>query len=449
MSKNIIIQQDGQAQNLNNVPKISTPTLEGGSCTWVPEDEADTYARTQTLRVDENGTYTPEEGYAGFSEVTVDVEPTLTTRHITENGTYRASDEQADGYSLVSVAVPSASHLGSKMISENGTYRAADDDLDGYDVVYVSVTSISGEDYSVDVGEDQVDIVVTDEDTEYNYGVDPETDIASMIVTDPEDGEKYIVSVEPDGTITRKLFPTKMVITTPPNKTTYTEGETMDYTGIVVTLYDKAGNVFTDDVYTTGVIPFAELEFPVAVAPEGSGGGTITTDVDVTPFTNPLTFLTPVPNSIQYTGYNGTTNSLRLKPNYDDGLGEVAGWWMINNTGYNGWGHAFVASRNPSFTYDGGRTPNQYTRDGKTAYYADVQLGFTSAAPITAVTPTVNEGTFNNTSGMAGLMAWVALYGSTSGSAISIPVLWRAPTSHFPVTMTFRETFEIEVTNNE
>lgn len=433
MSKNIIIQQDGQAQSLNNVPKISTTTLEGGSCTWVPEDEADTYARTQTLRVDENGTYTPEEGYAGFSEVTVDVEPNLTTRHITENGTYRASDEQADGYSLVSVAVPSASHLGSKMISENGTFRATDDELDGYDVVYVSVTSISGEDYSVDVGEDQVDIVVTDEDAEYNYGVDPETDIASMIVTDPDDGEKYIVSVEPDGTITRKLFPTKMVITTPPTKTTYTEGETMNYTGIVCTLYDKAGNVFTDDVYTTGVIPFAELEFPVTVAPEGSGGKQAGSELNCSPLTTPFNFGSG--HTAEITGVVYTV----VSPNEDAVItsASVDGTTSIDAPGFIEFASksTFRIQNNAGQLY----TALSATLYGKTVYY----FGFYGGH---SISPVYNTATLDGAPNFPQI-AWTMLYGDIYGE-INIPVLWRAPTSHFPVTMTFRETFEIEVTGS-
>ena len=65
----------------------------GGDITVVP------------LSVTENGTYS-EEGKA-YSPVQVSVPaPVLKTKNITDNGTYNASDDNADGYSQVSVNVP-------------------------------------------------------------------------------------------------------------------------------------------------------------------------------------------------------------------------------------------------------------------------------------------------------------------------------------------------------
>ena len=58
----------------------------------------------EQLNATENGTYS-EEGKA-YSPVIVEVpEPTLVTKSITANGTYTASDDNADGYSSVTVAV--------------------------------------------------------------------------------------------------------------------------------------------------------------------------------------------------------------------------------------------------------------------------------------------------------------------------------------------------------
>ena len=58
----------------------------------------------EQLNVTENGTYS-EAGKA-YSPVIVDVPaPTLITKTITENGTYTASEDNADGYSQVTVAV--------------------------------------------------------------------------------------------------------------------------------------------------------------------------------------------------------------------------------------------------------------------------------------------------------------------------------------------------------
>lgn len=60
---------------------------------------------------------------------------TVVPKTLIENGTYYAADDDADGYSPVTVAVP----ISSKTITRNGVYHAADDDLRGYDPVNVSV----------------------------------------------------------------------------------------------------------------------------------------------------------------------------------------------------------------------------------------------------------------------------------------------------------------------
>lgn len=74
MSKNIIIQEGGVNKNLNSIKKILTDEQDGGSCKWIPEDEA------------ERGTKT-----------------------ITKNGTYKASDDDLYGYSKVTVNVTGGS----------------------------------------------------------------------------------------------------------------------------------------------------------------------------------------------------------------------------------------------------------------------------------------------------------------------------------------------------
>jgi hypothetical protein len=61
----------------------------------------------------------------------------LISKNITENGTYNASSDNADGYSSVSVEVEP--DLTTKSITENGTYNAASDNADGYSAVTVDV----------------------------------------------------------------------------------------------------------------------------------------------------------------------------------------------------------------------------------------------------------------------------------------------------------------------
>ena len=71
-----------------------------------------------TLNVNENGTYTPPEGYDGYNEVTVDVEPTLDTLSVTENG---------------NVPTPTLTSL---TVTNNGTYTAPENT--GYNEVIVN-----------------------------------------------------------------------------------------------------------------------------------------------------------------------------------------------------------------------------------------------------------------------------------------------------------------------
>ena len=57
--------------------------------------------------INQNGNYSATDDEAnGYSDVKVNVQPTLTTKSITANGTYNASSDEADGYSSVNVSVP-------------------------------------------------------------------------------------------------------------------------------------------------------------------------------------------------------------------------------------------------------------------------------------------------------------------------------------------------------
>jgi hypothetical protein len=69
MSKNIVIQEGGIGKQLT-VDKLKTNEVGGGTCLWIPEDEALLAQKTIT----ENGTYkAKDDGLYGYSEVVVDV----------------------------------------------------------------------------------------------------------------------------------------------------------------------------------------------------------------------------------------------------------------------------------------------------------------------------------------------------------------------------------------
>lgn len=69
MSKNIIIEQDGVAQSLNNVARLRPKAPTGGSVYFFPEDET-TLAEVE---ITANGTYTPPAGSYGVSKATINV----------------------------------------------------------------------------------------------------------------------------------------------------------------------------------------------------------------------------------------------------------------------------------------------------------------------------------------------------------------------------------------
>ena len=110
--------------------------------------------------------------------------------------------------------------LGEKTIHESGIYSAINDGLYGYNSVSVTCAHIYGKD---------------------------------------EDGKTYDVTTNDNGEITKKEMPVEIRVTTMPIRTVYTDGQTIDYTGIVVTAYGIAGNVIQ-------VIPFDQLIFPVSTA---------------------------------------------------------------------------------------------------------------------------------------------------------------------------------------
>ena len=68
-------------------------------------------------------------------------QPVLVTKTITQNGTYNASSDSADGYSQVTVNVSGSQPvLITKTITQNGTYNASSDSADGYSQVTVNVS---------------------------------------------------------------------------------------------------------------------------------------------------------------------------------------------------------------------------------------------------------------------------------------------------------------------
>lgn len=118
--------------------------------------------------------------------------------------------------------------LDSLSVTQNGIYRASDRGVYGWNRVSVNVA--------------QSDRVT---------GKDPETGEEKTVTVDPQTGE-----------LVETVVPTEIRVTTLPTKTDYTEGETIDYSGIVVHAYSSTGQ-------DMGAVPFGELVFPVTTAQGG------------------------------------------------------------------------------------------------------------------------------------------------------------------------------------
>jgi hypothetical protein len=144
LPKNIVIAEGTQGKTFTAVEKIRTKLQGGGTCNWIPEDEAGDYTNLKNKTIRENGEYLPSaDNCTGYKKVTVNVRTNTKAKRITENGTYNATDDGADGYSSVTVDVAGGggggSDIGDKKITANGIYRAAADGLDGYGMVTVAV----------------------------------------------------------------------------------------------------------------------------------------------------------------------------------------------------------------------------------------------------------------------------------------------------------------------
>lgn len=89
----------------------------------------------------------------------------------------------------------------------------------------------------------------------------PGVDIPS---SDGWDDEGY--DPESGGGGEERAMPSAISISVKPSKLAYIEGQKIDYSGIEVVLLDENGEIFTDDNYPDGVIPFDQLTFSAEYA---------------------------------------------------------------------------------------------------------------------------------------------------------------------------------------
>ena len=137
VSSNVEIVTNGSVRRI-----VVTPHYNVSSGGYVGEGdytgEADTITADQidfgTILISQNG----NQDVTGRATASVNVYPNLSTKTITQNGTYNATSDNVQGYSNVYVNVEGA-RTANKTITSNGTYNASDDNADGYKKVVVSV----------------------------------------------------------------------------------------------------------------------------------------------------------------------------------------------------------------------------------------------------------------------------------------------------------------------
>ena len=193
MSKDIAIKEGDYAKQFGGVKKIRINNVGGGTSYWVPEDET-----------------------------------VLGTKHITENGTYKASEEVDEHQ------------------QNRGWY--------GYGEVTVSGIGTAS-------------------------GIDPATGEQSTTETDPNTNE-----------LVTKKDVTSIAFITYPNKSVYYDGETIDLSGALVCGKTSKGNRWEgDDNHPSGIIPLTEVTVDPQVASySGATHGEYSSDLEITGFSQPI-----------------------------------------------------------------------------------------------------------------------------------------------------------------
>ena len=103
MSKNITIQEGGLAKQLT-VDKLKTNLVGSGTCLWVPEDEVQLTTKTIT----ENGTYrASDDGYYGYEQVIVSIAGVGTATGTDGDGDEAVAHTDPETGELVIEKVPS------------------------------------------------------------------------------------------------------------------------------------------------------------------------------------------------------------------------------------------------------------------------------------------------------------------------------------------------------
>lgn len=167
MSKNIVIQEGGTGRQLS-VDKLKTNLVGGGTCQWVPEDEV----RLTTLHVSENGTYSAsDDGYYGYSEVNVSGVGTVVGKDPDGSGDEAAASVDPETGEIKIEKIPSSIRVITPPTNPYGIYQNGQAVVT--DGMVVKAYLKSGGEYGVVPNEEitlNPTVAVYDPDTDINEG---------------------------------------------------------------------------------------------------------------------------------------------------------------------------------------------------------------------------------------------------------------------------------------
>ena len=227
MSDNIIIGVHGKAQTLEGINGINAKEATGGSTNYVPED---------TLKVG--------------------------GKTVTQNGTYNAADDNMLGYKRV-VVMDLVSEGPSKTFQDTRKHNAMIA-CGNRQRIFANVKKLRAKktndaDYTVAPSPNlrTKSLSVLHPGT-YDVSSETDADVYTPVYVSVSDSERDAAGFNPENPTWQDNLPDEIRVTTLPTKTEYSDGEEIDYTGLVVKAY-KNGSVWSNENYPNGVIPFDEL----------------------------------------------------------------------------------------------------------------------------------------------------------------------------------------------
>lgn len=235
-------------------------------------------------------------------------------------------------------------------------------------------------------------------------------------------------------------LPTKIVITRPPNKLDYVDGEAIDLTGIIV-------NAYCEDESAFSVVPTKELIIdPTAADATKKQGGGYTYDVDTSPVNQPIPANKTIEFKLAITSWGTVLGYRHITITADSNTSLL----LLCNNNVTWTQVVGVSKSTPNATiisYDdrtgettevgysthiggGGTGVNALTYNGKTAYWRHMYSGIHYIGQ--SNTDSVVDGSAlsgsSNIDYIDGTMVlWVAVWGEASGGGQPITVKWKRP----------------------